>query len=269
MNKLDPNQNYLMPAHFGPRYAGEKSSGWYHDVTTMMVSYVTDRDALLKLLPDCFDVPEQAVITVAYAGNKDIDWLAGHGYNLIGVHASVIYKGDKEQIVGSYTLVMWENLTDPILTGREMQGISKIYADIPEHHLSDGIWRTKAHHFGHDIMDMSLTGLTPVALDVVLAEQEANKATDNPMGYRYMPTIGGWGPGFGQPTLFPSENKFTDVKIGTGEVNWKHLTWEQNPTQYHIANAMADLPIIEYLPAIMTKGSANLFVLDRLPRALK
>jgi hypothetical protein len=32
---------------------------------------------------------------------------------------------------------------------------------------------------------------------------------------------------------------------------------------------MADLPIIEYLPAIMTKGSANLFVLDRLPRALK
>jgi len=116
---------------------------------------------------------------------------------------------------------------------------------------------------------MSLTGLTPVALDVVLAEQEANKATDNPMGYRYMPTIGGWGPGFGQPTLFPSENKFIDVKIGTGEVNWKHLTWEQNPTQYHIANAMADLPIIEYLPAIMTKGSANLFVSDRLPRALK
>ena len=68
--------------------------------------------------------------------------------------------------------------------------------------------------------------------------------------------------------LFPSENKFTEVKIGQGTVNFNHLTWEQNPTQYHIANALADLPILEYKPAIMTKGSTNLFVLDRLPRAL-
>ena len=269
MTKLDPNKNYLMPAHFGPRYTGKKTSGWYHDVTTMMVSYVTDREALLKLLPDCFDVPEKPTITVAYAGSKKIDWLAGHGYNLIGVHASVIYKGEKEQMVGSYTLVMWENLTDPILAGREMQGISKIYADIPDHSMVNDVWRTKAHHFGHDILDMSLTNLVEVSLEDVEAEQEAKKATDNPMGFRYMPSIGGWGPGEGQPTLFPSENKFTEVKIGAGEVNWNHLTWEQNPTQYHIANALADLPNIEYSPSIMTKGSTNLVVLDRLPRALR
>ena len=50
MNKLDPNQNYLMPAHFGPRYAGEKSSGWYHDVTTMMVSNRDDHAKLRKTL---------------------------------------------------------------------------------------------------------------------------------------------------------------------------------------------------------------------------
>ena len=164
MTKLDPNKNYLMPAHFGPRYTGKKTSGWYHDVTTMMVSYVTDREALLKLLPDCFDVPEMPIITVAYACNKKIDWLAGHGYNLIGVHASVIYKGEKEKMVGSYTLVMWENLTDPILAGREMQGISKIYADIPDHSMVNDVWRTKAHHFGHDILDMSLTNLVEVSL---------------------------------------------------------------------------------------------------------
>ena len=52
-------------------------------------------------------------------------------------------------------------------------------------------------------------------------------------------------------------------------MNWNHLTWEQNPTQYHIANALADLPNIEYYPSIMTKGSTNLVVLDRLPRALR
>ena len=65
-----------------------------------------------------------------------------------------------------------------------------------------------------------------------------------------------------------SEHRFTQVMQGRGKVNWQQLTWEQNPTQYHIANALAGLPILEYLPAVITKGSTNLYVLDRLPRAL-
>ena len=46
------------------------------------------------------------------------------------------------------------------------------------------------------------------------------------------------------------------------------LTWEQNPTQYHIVNALADLPVLAYLPAMVTTGSTNLFVPDRMPRVL-
>ena len=268
MKKLDPNQSYMMPAHFGPRYSGAKSSGWYHDVTSMSVSYITDSNALRRYLPDCFEVPERPVITVSYACNKNIDWLAGHGYNLIGVHASVIHRGTKDQLTGSYTLVMWENLTDPILTGREMQGISKVYADIPEHRTDDGGWTVDASHFGHNILDLSLSDMVEVPLSAVVASQQANKANDNPMGYRYTPAISGFGVGEGQATLFPSEHRFTQVMQGRGEVNWQQLTWEQNPTQYHIANALAGLPILEYLPAVITKGSTNLYVLDRLPRAL-
>ena len=32
----------------------------------------------------------------------------------------------------SFLVVLWENLTDPILTGREELGFSKIYCEIPE-----------------------------------------------------------------------------------------------------------------------------------------
>lgn len=268
MAKLDPKLGYLMPAHFGPRYFGEKTSGWYRDVTSLVVSYVTDRDALQALLPDCFEVAEEALITVAYACNKNIDWLAGHGYNLIGVHAAVIYKGRRERIEGSYTMVMWENLTDPIITGRELQGIPKIFASIPEHTDNNGTFSTRAHHFGHDIMNMSVSGLVPVPLEDVLANQAANKEKDNPMGYRFIPPVGGWGEGSGQATLFPSENKLEEVMIGEGSLDWNTLTWEQNPTQFHIVNALSKLPILEYRPAIMTRGSVNLAVADRLPRPL-
>jgi 3-hydroxybutyryl-CoA dehydrogenase len=56
--------------------------------------------------------------------------------------------------------------------------------------------------------------------------------------------------------------------VGEGSLDWNHLTFEQNPTQYHIVNALADLPVLAYLPAMVTTGSTNLFVPDRMPRVL-
>jgi hypothetical protein len=61
---------------------------------------------------------------------------------------------------------------------------------------------------------------------------------------------------------------FTEAYVGVGEIDWHQLTWEQNPTQYRIVNALAELPIIEQRSAIITKGSTNLFVPTRIPRAL-
>jgi hypothetical protein len=89
------------------------------------------------------------------------------------------------------------------------------------------------------------------------------------MGWRYLPAVGGFGAALSEPTTFPSENVITEALVGEGEVDWNHLTWEQNPTQFHIVNALADLPILEYRPAIVTKGSSNLLLPERWPRALK
>ena len=61
---------------------------------------------------------EEPLITVFYARNRDIDWLAGNGYNMISVSAAVVFNSDRGPVAGTYTLVIWENLTDPILAGR-------------------------------------------------------------------------------------------------------------------------------------------------------
>ena len=50
MFKFDPNSSYMMPAHFGPRQFSPKASGWYRDVTAMVVSYLTDPEQLAAYL---------------------------------------------------------------------------------------------------------------------------------------------------------------------------------------------------------------------------
>ena len=57
--------------------------------------------------------------------------------------------------------------------------------------------------------------------------------------------------------------------VGEGRLQWQHLTWEQNPTQFHIVNALADLPVLEWLPATVSRGSTNLVVPERLSRVIR
>jgi 3-hydroxyacyl-CoA dehydrogenase len=268
MFTLIPYRNHMMPAHFGPLPQNEKSSGWYRDVTMMVVPYLTDREKLAAHLPEPFTVGEQPIVTVAYACSKDVDWLAGRGYNLIAVTASAIFNGENEQLEGQFSLVWWENLADAILSGREMTGIPKIFADIPDHSVIDGQWHSSVSHFGNKILDMSIKNLrSPTAEELVVAES-ARLGKDHPMAWRYFPAVGGSGPALSEATTFPSESVYTSALVGEGKIDWKQLSWEQNPTQCHIVNALKDLPILEYLPAMVTTGSTNLFVPDRLPRVL-
>jgi acetoacetate decarboxylase len=267
MFAFDPDESYVMPAHFGPRPTHPDGSVRYGDVTAMTVSYLTDREKLAQYLPAPFEVAEEAVVSVVYARNRQVDWLAGHGYNMIAVRASAVFRGERETLAGPYSLVTWENLTDPILTGRELQGIPKVYADIADHVVDAGVWQAGATHFGHRIVDLGITDLrelTPAELDAGLRAEAERTA----MGWRHIPGVGGVGRTTSEPTAFPSENEFTSVQVGEGAIEWHELTWEQNPTQSHIVNALADLPILGYAPALVTHGSANLAPRHDPPRAL-
>ncbi len=269
MFEFDPAGRYMMPAHFGTPKSDRPPSGWYHDVTAMNVSYVTDKNKLAACLPKPFRVADEALITVTYARSRNIDWLAGRGYNLISVNAAVVFEGEKDTLAGSYALVVWENLTDPILSGREMTGIPKIFADIPDHTIEDDLWRCSASHFDSKIVDLSISNLTTPTAEQIEAGSKEREAADNPMGWRYVPAVGGFGAALSEPTTFPSENVIKEAFVGEGAINWNRLTWEQNPTQFHIVNALADLPVLEYRPAIVTKGSSNLFLPERWARKLK
>ncbi len=268
MFELDPTQSYMMPVHFGPRPVSQHSSGWYRDVTMMVASFLTEREAIAPYLPAGYTVDEQAIVTVSYACNKQVDWLAGHGYNLISVNVSAAFNGEKDRMSGNYCLVMWENLTDPILTGRELQGIPKIYADIPDHSVIGGRWHTNASHFGHSILDMQISSLRDPSREEIEAYGAATEGKDNPMAFRFFPGVSGIDQSVKECTTYPSETIIQDVKVGEGTVKWNTLSWEQNPTQYHIVNALAELPVLAWMPAMIMRGSVNLLLPERMPRVI-
>jgi acetoacetate decarboxylase len=268
MFTFDPNDSYTMPAHFGQRPVSPKSSGWYRDVTSISVPFLTDPDVLSAYLPALFKVAENPVVTVTYTCNRNVDWLAGHGYNIIAVNAAADFEGADEQLAGNYCLVMWENLADPIIRGRELQGIPKIYADIPTHSEVAGRWQASASHFGHKIVDISIEDLRDPTPSEVVAASEAAAHRDNPMALRYLPGVSGVGQSLKQATTYPSETTIQEAWVGKGRVDWQSLCWEQNPTQFHIVNALAGLPVLEWLPSVVAKGSTNLTLPERMTREI-
>jgi acetoacetate decarboxylase len=266
MFEFDNSRRYMMPFAFGPRPGG-RGSARYNDVTAMSISYLTDRDQLARYVIKPFELADEAVISVSYSMNRGVEWLAGHSYNIIAVNVPVIFKGQHETLRGGHPLVLWENLADPILTGRETEGIPKIFADIEDHSVMRGEWRTSASHYGHKIVDMRIWDLEPLTEEQVA---QLNTAAEGGhwMGYKYIPATGD-GPEVSHPTLFPTSGNTQTAARGKGEIQWQHLTWEQNPTQFHIVNALHDLPILEIRSAMVTTSSSDLRPANKPPRALR
>ena len=84
----------------------------------------------------------------------NIDWLAGRGYTMIHVWWPVMFKGEQDKTFGRFLAVMWENLADPIITGRGEIGQPKLFADIPEWRLVDSAYHCEASWLGFKFLEL-------------------------------------------------------------------------------------------------------------------
>ena len=98
--------------------------------TSISVSFLSDAKQLKALLPECFELGGEPVVSVYANYMKEIEWLAGRGYNILGVSFPAVFKGARDHVRGPFLSVLWENLCDPIITGREELGFSKIYCEM-------------------------------------------------------------------------------------------------------------------------------------------
>ncbi len=261
--KFQPGKMYRMPTHFGPSLGPRQGEGdrKYANldspkVTSRSVSFLTNREQLEELLPEGFEVGAEPVVTVGASYMTELEWLAGRGYNTLGVSFPAIFGGKKDHATGNFLAVLWENLADPIITGREDLGFSKIYCELPEPKIYQGQTHCIASWLGFKFIDLKIKNITQLALEEVAA-LTSKQSGDGTLHYKYMPKTGEWGSAdVSYAVLTPSTSPNRVVKEmwrGEGTVQFHKAAWEDLPTMFSIVNVFRDLEIKEYRGAVMSK----------------
>lgn len=244
---FEQNRRYRMPVFFGPSTGPRAdSAGNPYDWTTAprdvaSVSFLTDAAALEALLPPGFSLDGEPVVTFEHFALREVPWLAGRGYDALGMRFPARYDGKVDHVRGPLLTVLWENLTDAILTGRDELGYSKLFADLPPPVISGSNRTYTAAWQGHEFLRMSLEDLTD-------AEPPAPAAIDGLLHYRYFPAVNKLGDhAVSTAAMTPAggPTKTLRFRRGTGSVEVLHSTWQQMPTQCQVVNALAALPVIE------------------------
>jgi hypothetical protein len=84
--------------------------------------------------------------------------------------------------------VMWENLADPIITGRGEIGQPKLYAEIPELRRIDDVYHCEASWMGFRFLDLRVTELAELIGETIPAPQ-----MDGTLMLKYVPRTCAWG----------------------------------------------------------------------------
>jgi hypothetical protein len=262
----DPNlkKQYRMPRVFGalpgprnvPRDKQPLRNNQHNTVLTVTAS--SDAGMLAALLPPECALDGEPRFTVTFNFMQQIGWLAGHGYALITVSIPMQHASMSQGLQrGLFLPVIWENLADPILTGREELGWAKLYADIPPAVVVSDNWSVKALWQGFTFLELEVHGLVPTATSAAptgqfhykyiprtgeLSEAEVAYLEYSPpgvsaAGYEPLPVTGRWS--------------------GNGSFKFHRARWEDMPFQYPIINALSDLPVAQFTGATLTKAAAK------------
>jgi acetoacetate decarboxylase len=210
----------------------------------LTASFLTQPAALEKLLPERFALAGEPVVPVEFHHMTEIDWLAGRGYTMVHVWWPAVFTGERDRASGRFLAVMWENLADPIISGREEIGHPKLFAEIPEVRISQGAHHCSAAWMGYRFLELEVSALADGDAPGALPP-----ASDGTLMLKYMPRTGDWGKAdVCQVTLTPASASGVTVERrqrGKGIVKFYRAAWADLPTMFHVVNALTGLPVLE------------------------
>jgi Acetoacetate decarboxylase len=251
MFRLQKDSSYMMPVHFGGDIFNPSSKAT-QQATTLSVTFETERAELERYIPEELELlaPE---MQVSLNQLTEINWLAGGKYNLVSVSAPVRFIGKKDHVDAAYPLVIWENRTAPILTGREQTGVPKIFADIEDLHIYRPHYATSVSYEGNTFLEMMFEAESPLSGKDLEQAKLQFKSCDA-IGWRYIPKVGAPGADLSQFILFPQVMEVDKAYAGKGTLRWTELSVMQNPRQYHIIKALASLPVKKVTRSVLAEG---------------
>ncbi|CAK7234558.1 hypothetical protein SEUCBS140593_008984 [Sporothrix eucalyptigena] len=268
-----PHLYWRMPVSFGPMpgprqtYEGVPRTATHSTFTTASIKFKTSRTLLQNLFPSesfKFKTPG----TVAYASfsqttlNK-MEWLGGSGYRHLGLylHGVQFTKKNGEVLNGTYLPLLFESLTDPIVSGREELGMPKLYCSIDLYRRATS-YRIQAGWEGANFGTLTLEDLHE---DDPASEHGTigGEADDGIFAYKYIPRVGDRGKADVQHATFvphAQESKVVPSKVervwraGKASIKFDGLDWDALPTLHHIVSRLAEIPIYEVISAKVVSG---------------
>ncbi|MGD9710615.1 MAG: acetoacetate decarboxylase family protein [Thermomicrobiales bacterium] len=266
-----------MPTTFGVAGGPRQAPGHddFHEgpikFTRHVVRFEGREEQISPLLPAGLSVRGKTVVNFQFFCLRDIPWLAGRGYNLLSMLIPVRHSSASgETVDGMYQAVMWENLGDPIITGREQLGHPKLYAQLPE----------PRHWNGKTYIRASWEDFTFAELELSCTEEPdarwlAGIMEGNGVGiisHKYIPRSGEWDKAdadYLTLSPMPSGGNLRDpqpmpsIQKGTGKIKFNVPDWQDMPTQYHIVRQLAALDQIVPLDAFIMEGTIYLDFYDQ------
>ncbi len=260
-----------MPAGFGPTPgprnlpADREHLRYTAKSVSISITARTDHDALSAILPDALMLGEHALLNISVVQLRELGWLAGRGYNILALAVPVVSRADPS-VSGNLLPVLWENLAEPILTGREEIGYPKIFADLPDPVYADGGCSGIARWDGFEFFNFEMRELRPE--DPPSAPPAAPPRI---FTHKYLPST--FKEGRADISYLTSSNgpgEHREIRTGTepviehlggergkGSFAFRHARWEDMPTQFHIVNRLADLPLHGFQSARIVRRSGQ------------
>lgn len=267
MKTDDPNlkPQYRMPRVFGalpgPRNVPRDKQNLPNNQTNLVLSVtvLTDERLLSELLPPDCTINGEPTLTLTMTFMSNIGWLAGHGYSILSIGFPIAYNSkERGRLIGNFTPVLWENLADPNMTGREELGFAKIYADIPPLLIVGDRYSARALWQGFQFFDLNVEDLKESPDQAPLSAGSFH--------YKFIPRTGALGEADCAYLEYAPPNQratgyggMRNVRrlTGKGSFRFHRARWEDVPFQYPIINALADLPIYEFRNASVVYQAAD------------
>ncbi|CAI6096745.1 unnamed protein product [Clonostachys chloroleuca] len=251
--------------HFGRTYSSEDAT-----FTTYTIRFKTSATYLKNLFPEgvfSFESPGTvAEATLRATELHSLPWLGGGGYSFVGlwIHGVQHVKKDGTKVLGSFIPFLFENLSDPILTGRDELGMPKLHCDI-EIRKNSGRTKIFCAWRSAEFLNMTL-GSAPAGPNGVIPnggdEASKHESEDNQLVYRYVPSVGKPGEADAEyPVIIPKPINSPTVVDRTrhGDMKDSGIEFtagdsETFPTIHHITSFLAAMPISNILEAKTVEG---------------
>ncbi|KAI1340405.1 hypothetical protein F5Y15DRAFT_57099 [Xylariaceae sp. FL0016] len=269
-----PDLYWRMPTSFGPA-PGPRQDFWgrqqkghlQRTFKTASVKFTTSRTYLETLFPTAqFKFKSPATRCTASISSTTLDgmsWLGGGGYSNWGlfIHGVEYTKKDGSSILGTFLPVLFEDFTDPIVSGRDELGMNKVYSQMDIEHNKDG-YRMVASWRGATILDMDLKDLKE---DDPKTEHGTigGEADYGILAYKYLPAVGEPGKtDVEYACVVPHEEESKTVtaqvqkvaRSSNASIKFEAGDWKTLPTLHHIAAGLAEIPIYGIVSAKVVEG---------------